>query len=191
MAGGQSSPGNETVEIKLITLLHGEPTITWTKKGKISNELRKTIPIQLEIKGPCNIGFLEDRHILIRLSLLEDYATLMAKAWELRVRNKYYPLRFLKWDPCFNQAEEITIAIAWISFLGLPTNLFDKEYLFSLANAVGKPLVIDKATNNQTRPSCARIKVEVDLLKYLPKRIQINCGRRNRSSEIKVAKNPI
>lgn len=44
-----------------------------------------------------------------------------------------------------------------------------------MATAVGKPLVIDKATNNQTRPSCARVKVEVDLLKELPKRIQINC----------------
>ncbi|KAG5576250.1 hypothetical protein H5410_056384 [Solanum commersonii] len=41
--------------------------------------------------------------------------------------------------------------------------------------AVGKPLVIDKATNSQTGPSCARVKVEVDLLKELPKRIQINC----------------
>ncbi|KAH0717566.1 hypothetical protein KY290_014156 [Solanum tuberosum] len=99
----------------------------------------------------------------------------MSKAWELRVRNRYFPLRFLKWDPWFNPEEETTIAIAWISFPGLPTNLFDKESLFSLATAVGKPLVIDKATNNQTRPSCARVKVEVDLLKELPKRIQINC----------------
>ncbi|WMV06919.1 hypothetical protein MTR67_000304 [Solanum verrucosum] len=185
------------IDIKPIIFLHGEPTITWTKKefekltvrqnlqyavvAKFSYgrpdlyELRKAIPIQLEIKGPCNIGFLEERHILIRLSLLEDYATLMSKAWELRVRNRYFPLRFLKWDPWFNPEEETTIAIAWISFPGLPTNLFDKESLFSLATAVGKPLVIDKATNNQTRPSCARVKVEVDLLKELSKRIQINC----------------
>ncbi|XP_059295546.1 uncharacterized protein LOC132048879 [Lycium ferocissimum] len=47
--------------------------------------------------------------------------------------------------------------------------------MFSLANVVGTPLVIDKATNNRTRPSCARVKVKVDLLKELPKRIQINC----------------
>lgn len=47
--------------------------------------------------------------------------------------------------------------------------------MFSMANAVGKPLAIDKATDNQTRPRCARVKVEVDLLKELPKRIHINC----------------
>lgn len=62
-------------------------------------ELRKKIPIQLGIKGPCNIGFLEERHIMMRLSLLEDYAMLMSKAWELRVKNRYFPLRFLKWEP--------------------------------------------------------------------------------------------
>lgn len=127
--------------------------LNWARQSQINWRLKD-----------CNIGFLEDRHILIRLSLLEDYATLMSKAWELRVRNRYFPLRFLKWDPWFNPEEETTIAIGWISFPGLPTNLFDKESLFSLATAVGKPLVIDKATNNQTRPSCARVKVEVDLL---------------------------
>ncbi|XP_059288076.1 uncharacterized protein LOC132041382 [Lycium ferocissimum] len=44
-----------------------------------------------------------------------------------------------------------------------------------MAQAVGTPLVIDKATENRTRPSCARVKVEVDLMKELPKRIHISC----------------
>ncbi|WMV54572.1 hypothetical protein MTR67_047957 [Solanum verrucosum] len=79
----------EHIAIKPIIFLHGEPTITWIKKefGKLTvrqnlqyaivakfsygrpdmYELRKEIPIQLEIKGPYNIGFLEERHILIRL----------------------------------------------------------------------------------------------------------------------------
>lgn len=82
----------------------------------------------------------------------------------------------MKWDPWFNPEEETTITIAWVSILGLPTNLFDKESMFSivLANAVGEPLVIDKATNNQTRPSCVQVKVELNLLKEISKRIQIN-----------------
>jgi len=64
----------EPIDIKPIIFLHGEPTITWTKKefeklkvrqnlqyvvvAKFSYgrpdlyELRKAIPIQLEIKGP-------------------------------------------------------------------------------------------------------------------------------------------
>ncbi|KAH0650454.1 hypothetical protein KY284_030366 [Solanum tuberosum] len=67
-------PMTEHIAIKPIIFLHGEPTITWTKKefeklkvrqnlhyavvAKFSYgrpdlyELRKAIPIQLEIKGP-------------------------------------------------------------------------------------------------------------------------------------------
>ncbi|KAG5614762.1 hypothetical protein H5410_014586 [Solanum commersonii] len=34
------------------------------------------------------------------------------------------------------------------------------EVVFSLAAVVGKPLKVDMATRNQTRPSCARVKME-------------------------------
>ncbi|KAH0650283.1 hypothetical protein KY284_030195 [Solanum tuberosum] len=38
------------------------------------------------------------------------------------------------------------------------------------------------ATQNRTRPSCARVKVEVDLLGDFPKRI--NIGMRKKSGEV-------
>ncbi|KAK6789253.1 hypothetical protein RDI58_013052 [Solanum bulbocastanum] len=81
---------SEPIVLKPIKYLHGEPTNTWTKKefdrlcikqniqyavvAKFSygrpdfQLLRKNMPTQLEIKGACNIGYLEDRHVLIRLS---------------------------------------------------------------------------------------------------------------------------
>ncbi|KAH0636640.1 hypothetical protein KY289_036555 [Solanum tuberosum] len=73
-------------------------------------------------------------------------------------------------------------AIAWISFPSLPPNFFVKEAVFSLAAAVGKPLQVDLATKNQTRPSCAKVKVEVDLLREFPK--LINVGMRKKSGEV-------
>ncbi|KAH0672584.1 hypothetical protein KY290_024816 [Solanum tuberosum] len=90
-------------------------------------------------------------------------------------------MRTLKWDPMFNPEEETTIAIAWISFPALPPNFFGREVVFSLAVAVGKPLQVDMVTRNQTRPSCARMKVEVDLLGEFPKRIKI--GMKKASGE--------
>ncbi|KAH0714657.1 hypothetical protein KY284_007562 [Solanum tuberosum] len=48
-----------------------------------------------------------------------------------------------------------------------------KEALFSLASVVGKPLYLDMATINKTRPSCARVKVQVNLMANLPKRVEI------------------
>nr|XP_016459131.1 PREDICTED: uncharacterized protein LOC107782715 [Nicotiana tabacum] len=64
--------------------------------------------------------------------------------------------------------------MAWISFPNLLPNYFVKECLFSLASAVGKPLHLDLATINKTRPSCARVKVLVDLLTDLPKKVRMD-----------------
>ena len=46
---------------------------------------------------------------------------------------------------------------------------FVEEYLFSLANAVGTTIHLDQAMIKRTRPSCARVKVLVDLKGSSPK----------------------
>ncbi|WMV38518.1 hypothetical protein MTR67_031903 [Solanum verrucosum] len=66
------------------------------------------------------------------------------------------------------------MAMAWISFPNLLPTFFVKECLFSLASAVGKPIQLDQATINKTRPSCARVKVLVDLKGTFPKSMHRN-----------------
>lgn len=58
--------------------------------------------------------------------------------------------------------------------------------MFLLANAVGKPLQADLATKNETRPICAKVKVEVDLLCEFSQKIQI--GYRKKSTGEVVSK---
>ncbi|WMV49188.1 hypothetical protein MTR67_042573 [Solanum verrucosum] len=182
--------------LKPVTYLHGEPRVIWYEEeveqmiikenlqyailGKFSygwpeiQELRSLIPKQCNLKGECKIGLLSNRYVLIRASLLEDYVSLLSKPmFYITHKGWSYPMRTLKWDPLFDPEEETTTAIAWISFLELPPNFFVKEVVFSLASAVGKPLQVDMATKNQSRPSCARVKVEVDLLSDFSKRIKI------------------
>ncbi|XP_070017310.1 uncharacterized protein [Nicotiana sylvestris] len=48
-----------------------------------------------------------------------------------------------------------------------------KEFVFSLAREVGRPLHVDLPTQNGTRSNCAKVKVEVNLLFNLPQRIKI------------------
>ncbi|KAK4733286.1 hypothetical protein R3W88_007547 [Solanum pinnatisectum] len=144
---------------KPVIIIHGKPNITWKTsevKSLIIHDLRRSIPGQCGIKSECTIGVLDQRHILIRLTTMEDY------------------MRTLKWDPWFEPKVETTIGVAWISFLDLPPNFFAKVAIFSIASAVGKPLTVDMATKNQTRPSCARVKIEVDLTATLPQRVKIN-----------------
>ncbi|KAG5595474.1 hypothetical protein H5410_036706 [Solanum commersonii] len=192
--------------LKQIAYLHGEPRIVWEEKevnqmiinedlqyavvGKFSygwpdiQDLRKLIPKQCELKGEVNIGLLSNRYILIRATRLDDYVKLLSKPQFYITHDYYsYPMRTLKWDPCFDPEEETSTAIAWISFPALPPIFFGKEAVFCLASAVGKPLQVDLATQNKTRPSCARVKVEVDLLGEFPKRI--NLGMRMKTGEVK------
>ncbi|WMV09222.1 hypothetical protein MTR67_002607, partial [Solanum verrucosum] len=190
-----SQPQSKSLPLKQIAYLHGEPHIIWKGEevdnisnenlqyaviGKFSygwsdiQELRKLVTKQCELEGEVNIGLLSNRYILIRATLLEDYISLISKP-QLSITHKYwsYPMRTLKWDPLFNLEEETSIAIAWISFPSLPPNFFGKEAIFSLAAAVEKLLQVDMATQNKMRPSCARVKVEVDLMGDFPKRINM------------------
>ncbi|KAG5630892.1 hypothetical protein H5410_002609 [Solanum commersonii] len=190
---------------KKITYLNGEPRVIWEEEevaqmivnedleyaivGKFSygwldiQELRKIIPKQCELKEDVNICLLCNRYVIILTSSMEDYINLLPKTiFYIAHRNWYYPMRTFKWDPFFDPEEETSIAIAWISLSALPPIFFGRETIFSLAVAVGKPLQVDLATSNKTRPSCARVKVEVDLLGDFPKRV--NLGIKKKTGEI-------
>ncbi|KAK4360118.1 hypothetical protein RND71_022347 [Anisodus tanguticus] len=190
-AGGQnpSSGGDNTtpsqVPFKPITYLHGEPTIIFNKEeielminqqdlrfavvGKFSygwpeiSSLRTSIPKQCELKGEVRIGLLCNRHVLIRCSLFEDYLTLMSKPnWNIQEKGTIFSMRTFKWSTWFDSEEETSLVVTWISLPRLPPTYFGEAQLFSIAAAAGRPLAIDVATKNKTRPSCARVKIEID-----------------------------
>lgn len=82
-------------------------------------------------------------------------------------------MRPWKWETWFNLVTETITFLAWISFPSQSPNFLVKEFLFTMAKAVGKPLHIDKATKNQSRASHARVMVKVYLLRVFPKRINV------------------
>lgn len=75
-----------------------------------------------------------------------------------------YQICPLIYDANLNLEEETTQALAWISFPDFLPTFFSKESLFSLASVVGKPLYLDGATINKSRPSCTIVKVQIGLL---------------------------
>lgn len=114
--------------------------------------------------------------MLIRLTLLEDFVTISSKgAHYLKAKDGYhYQIRPLIYDSKFKIDEETPFALAWISFPNLLATFFVKECLCSIAAAVGTPLHLDMATINKTRPSCARVNVQVDLLADFTKKIRMD-----------------
>ncbi|WMV24325.1 hypothetical protein MTR67_017710 [Solanum verrucosum] len=200
--------------MKSVSYTNGIPRIVWTEDevdrmntienlqfaviGKFSygwpilEELRSLIPRQCNIKGDSKIGLLRNRHILIRLDQQEDFINLMSKSiYYILAKDRYsYPMRPLIYDAKFRVDEETTQAMAWISFPDLKPTFFVQEALFSIASVVGKPLQLDMATINKTRPSCARVKVQVDLLFNFPKHVEMEIinehTKKSRMEQVKV-----
>ena len=86
--------------------------------------------------------------------------------------------RFVKWSADFKSGAEPSIVPMWIRFPNLlPICFFQDYYLRSIANVVGKLLLIDGPTPRFSRPSVARVCVEVDLLKKNPNRVWLNMGQ--------------
>ncbi|KAG5572848.1 hypothetical protein H5410_062614 [Solanum commersonii] len=127
-------------------------------------DLRKIFTRHFEIKGDCNLGLLDHRHVL---------GSIVHHTKRKRGMNNQCQCQIQRWTPWFNPKEETPIALAWISFSSLSTKIFAREALFSLASAVGTPLQVDKATTGKSRPSVARVKVEVNLLPSLPDRVRM------------------
>ncbi|KAH0766086.1 hypothetical protein KY285_001957 [Solanum tuberosum] len=183
-------------QLKQIQYVHGEPTIQFTKgerqvfaqeEGlhqaviiKFSSDtlevkdLRTILPKHLGIKGNCLVGLLARRHILLRIDQYEDSLVALSKSVSfLPFRGEQYLYRVFPWTIDFNSREETSMAAVWISLPRLSPDLFAKRFLLSMASAVGRPIAIDKATQDKTRPSTARVKVILDLMDKLPKRMRL------------------
>nr|XP_016452471.1 PREDICTED: uncharacterized protein LOC107777024 [Nicotiana tabacum] len=157
--------------LKTIEFLHGEPVINWKKQ-----EVKQSIiqqGLQLAVLGKFHMKNMPSVNYA-RLSLMEDYVHLLSKhVFYLKAQGDMWQMRCTKWNPWWKPDENTPIAVAWIRFPELPPNFFGKECIFSLASAVGNPLHVNLATQNDTRPSCAKVKVEVNLLSKFSQRIKL------------------
>lgn len=43
-------------------------------------KLREQIPVQYGVKADCKVGFLHNKHVLIRLELMKDFIKIMSKS---------------------------------------------------------------------------------------------------------------
>ena len=124
--------------------------------------------LSLDLKGEVQLGLLDNRHVLIRLNLQEDYIRIYSRpVWYV----KAIPMRILKWTSSFHVDREPPVVAAWISFPKLPVHFFHPTALFAIASLIGTPLRMDAATQNLKRPSITMTQIELDLLRDKPKKI--------------------
>ncbi|XP_027181956.1 uncharacterized protein LOC113780347 [Coffea eugenioides] len=188
-----SSPSQPGLLVEAAVSTHrGEPAISFPRDaieaaaqpfqfalvGKFSRtrpamaDIRKFF-LTLDLKGFYSIGLLDGRHVLIRLHNEADFLPV----W---TRNVWYihggAMRVFKWSTSFHVDKESSLVPVWFNLPKLPVHLFDKKCLFQIVSCLGRPLFIDGATAGLSRPSVARVCVEIDLLKILPSHVWIQLG---------------
>ncbi|KAM7485012.1 hypothetical protein LguiA_001021 [Lonicera macranthoides] len=87
-------------------------------------------------------------------------------------------MRVFKWSSNFRGNDESSISFIWVNMPDLPIHFLAKQSLFSISGLIGLPLKTDAATASLTRPSVARICVEMNLLQKFPSRVWIGTGFR-------------
>nr|XP_027090446.1 uncharacterized protein LOC113711482 [Coffea arabica] len=188
----QPSPSSSPCKIKTAAQYRGEPAVLFSAEdiaklsapftfavvgkfyhGRPSLDVTRKSLLAIGFKSTFTVGLLDQRHILIRFCLEEDFLRCWTKGfWNVAE----FPMRVFKWSPDFTVSSESSRAPVWIALEHLPIHFFDKVSLFSIANTIGNPLQIDTATAALSRPSVARICVDLDVSQDLPERIWIGTG---------------
>ncbi|KAG8386899.1 hypothetical protein BUALT_Bualt03G0196800 [Buddleja alternifolia] len=113
------------------------------------------------LKGFFSIGVIYFKRVLINLSSDEDYTRQwMKKEWII----EGFPMKTFKWSKDFSPSAESPIVPVWVTFPDLPVAFYHRKSIHNIACLIGSPLKIDEATADYTRPSFARICIEINLL---------------------------
>ncbi|XP_070008005.1 uncharacterized protein [Nicotiana sylvestris] len=84
------------------------------------------------------------------------------------------PLILKSWSTDFNLYDEVLKTIPlWVSFPNLPLNCWGRMTLSRIASGLGYPIYADECTTNTSKIFYARVLIEMDISKELPKCIKI------------------
>ncbi|XP_043687593.1 uncharacterized protein LOC122638811 [Telopea speciosissima] len=143
---------------------YGRPSLFDVKAG---------FQASLHLAADVAISSLDQRHLLLRFVDRSDFVKVWLKE---QLHIKGYLFRFFKWTRHFRPGNESPIVPVWISFPGMSVNLYQGNFLLSVAGAIGKPIKVDGATAGCSCTVAARVCVELDLQEHHPDRVWVGCG---------------
>ena len=95
---------------------------------------------------------------------------LEAGPWHMQ--NK--PLIVRKWEPGLSTLEfNMAKLPLWIQLSNVPLDFFTQREISYIASAIGNPLYMDRITANQQRLSYAKVCVEIEVNKEIPRSIEV------------------
>ncbi|VFQ73494.1 unnamed protein product [Cuscuta campestris] len=130
----------------------------------------KTFLARLGFGGGFTVAELTTHNVLINFELDQDYQHLFYRqSWTLGAET----MVVTKWSPNLRPEEDSPIVPVWITIPNLPIHLHDQQALFNITSLLGKPLKVDSATLNFSRPKAARVCLEVDVSIPLHSKIHV------------------
>ncbi|KAG5597029.1 hypothetical protein H5410_038261 [Solanum commersonii] len=142
----------------------------FTKICPSIEKIRDDFKITILLKGSVKIGAYNMHHIFLDFDLEADHRNVYGRNF-LTLCNMQ--MKLLKWKPDFRPEAETTLAPVWINLPDLRWHFFEWDALCRIMAHIGVPIISDKATFSKTRPTKAKIKVEIDITKPQISEIQI------------------
>ncbi|KAI0503868.1 hypothetical protein KFK09_014811 [Dendrobium nobile] len=124
----------------------------------------------LKLIGDFSVTVLNHRNVLIKLVNDFDYCRIFSHR-SYFVQNCF--MKVVKWSPNLDIEVDSPFVPVWISFPLLRPHLFSPRILLGLGSIFGRPLKSDLATAVGSRPSMARILVELDVTKKHAEKIWV------------------
>ncbi|XP_074299643.1 uncharacterized protein LOC141630787 [Silene latifolia] len=109
------------------------------------------------------------RWYYFRFASAEDMEKIRSDTWNVNG----FPLVFKPWSPTVLDELNVTHVPVWVLFPNIEPCFWSKSGLSKVASAVGNPICSDEHTTNKSKLAFARILIDVDLSKELPKAVQI------------------
>ncbi|XP_055803516.1 uncharacterized protein LOC129872594 [Solanum dulcamara] len=80
-------------------------------------------------------------------------------------------MRLQLWTPTFRPEEETPIVLVWVILPELPWHCYNKEFITTLLDPIGKTLYLDAASLKKTRGSVAKVRIQMDITKERPQHV--------------------
>ncbi|XP_060188384.1 uncharacterized protein LOC132617405 [Lycium barbarum] len=143
-------------------------------------KLRARFAEIITVRGKVTISVYDYRTVFLDFSNEDDFKTV----WYRRSIEIDEQVMWLeKWTPEFKPHKDSPVVLVWVLLPGLPFHLHSWNYIKQIVAPIGTPLMMDPATENRTRPSMAKVRVEVNLTETKINSISIgteneNCPRK-------------
>ncbi|XP_009610625.1 uncharacterized protein [Nicotiana tomentosiformis] len=122
------------------------------------------------IKGSVKIGVYDNYNVFLDFTNEEDFNFF----WYKRVVEIEGQQMWLqRWSPDFKPKEDLPVAPVWVLLPRLHFHMHRWQYVKQVVSAVGTPLEMDLATRGKARPSMAKVRIEIDLLKQQPDSVYV------------------